>query len=95
MRSFGPSDFVLVLSETVLVIVIEKQLWLTNWVLDPCGIFNSLVAQTRYALAAITGSSKEFLGSNWHVVVMGLTKSLRNTRSQPIKSTCNSWGQFC
>jgi hypothetical protein len=46
MRSFGPSDFVLVLSETVLEIVIEKQLWLTNWVLDPCGIFNSLVAQT-------------------------------------------------
>jgi len=46
MRRFGPSDFVLVLSETVLVIVIEKQLWLTNWVLDPCGIFNSLVAQT-------------------------------------------------
>jgi len=46
MRSFGPSDFVLVLSETVLVIVIEKQLWLTNWFLDPCGIFNSLVAQT-------------------------------------------------
>jgi hypothetical protein len=36
----------LVLSEAVLVIVIEKQLWLTNWVLDPCGIFNSLVAQT-------------------------------------------------
>jgi hypothetical protein len=46
MRSIGPSDFVLVLSETVLVIVIEKQLWLTNWVLDPCGIFKSLVAQT-------------------------------------------------
>ena len=36
MRSIGPSDFVLVLSETVLVIVIEKQLWLTNWVLDFC-----------------------------------------------------------
>jgi len=46
MRSFGPSDFVLVFSETVLVIVIEKQLWLTNWVLDPFGIFNSLVDQT-------------------------------------------------
>jgi len=46
MRSFGPGDFVLVLSETVLVIVIEKQLWLTNWVLDPCGMFNSLLAQT-------------------------------------------------
>jgi hypothetical protein len=37
---------VLVLSETVLVIVIGKQLWSTKWVLDPCGISNSLVAQT-------------------------------------------------
>ena len=36
----------LVLSEAVLVIVIEKQLWLTNWVLDPYGNFSSLVAQT-------------------------------------------------
>jgi hypothetical protein len=35
-----------VLSETVLVLVIGKQRWLTKWALDPCGIFNSLVAKT-------------------------------------------------
>lgn len=46
IRSFGPSDFVLVLSEMVLVIEIGKQPWLTKCFLDPCGVFNSLVAQT-------------------------------------------------